>query len=293
MAGAFDTVVDTLKDAIGFFMKYPARLTLEFVKVIALGMALQMALVLLITALGMLLGREPGADAASMLAVAVTLLAGAAFFIISSALSATQFSIVDQMTEGKKVGIIRKTMELLPRMAAFCGIIIVAFIAVLALAFLSGTVLVGIAGAFLMLLTLIGMVGAVFFCQFSVTMMAVRGKDAISALKDSIIMAKRNFWAAFAFDIIMLVPVLGVIVVLSVPQEIIGSVIASPGADVMLSAALFAASLALSLVESVLVSLMMTCFIYFFFRRLEGAEDVPAAGAPAVPSKKRAARKQA
>ncbi|MFH0884804.1 MAG: hypothetical protein V1861_03775 [Candidatus Micrarchaeota archaeon] len=291
MAGAFDTVVDTLRDAVNFFMKYPARLTLEFVKVVAMGMALQMVLVLLITAIGIGLGREPGTDAASLVAIAVTLLAGIAFFIISSSLSATQFCIVDQMTEGKRINIISKTRELVRPIAVFCGIIIAAFIVVLALGLLSGTVLAGIGGAFLMLLVLIGMITGVFLSQFAMTMIAVRGMDAVSALKNSFTMARQNFWAVLAFDIIILVPILGIIVVLSVPQEMIGQVIASSGADLALSAVLFGVSLALSLIESVLVSLMMTNFIYFFFRRLEGREVVPTVDAPAVPSKKRASRR--
>jgi hypothetical protein len=290
MAGAFDTVVDTLKDAAGSFMKNPARLTFEFVKVVAMGMALQMVLVLIISAIGIALGREPGTDAASLAAVAVTLLAGAAFFIISSSLSATQFCIVDQMIDGKKVNIINKTRELLPRMAAYCGIIIAVVIMVLALAFLSGTALGGLAGAFLMLLTFIGMAAGIFLSQFAIAMIAVRGMDAISALKNSVIMAKQNFWAALSFDIIMLVPILGMIVVLSVPQELIGQVIASSAADLALSAALFGVSLVISLIESVLVALMITICIYSLFRRLEGGTAVPAVDAPAVPSKKRGRR---
>jgi hypothetical protein len=291
MAGAFDTVVDSLKDAAGFFMKNPARIIFEFVKVVAMGMALQMVLVLIITAIGVALGKEPGADPASLAAVAVTLLAGVSFFIVSSTLSATQFCIVGQMIEGKRVNIISRTRELLAPMAAYCGIIIAAFVMVLILTILGGTVFVGIAGAFLMLLTLVGMAAGVFLSQFAVTMIAVRGMDAIGALTGSINLARKNFWAVLAFDIIMLVPILATIVVLSVPQEMIGAMIASSGSDLAFSAILFGVSLVLSLVESVLVSLMMTCFIYFFFRTLQGEAAAPAADAPAPPSKKRAARR--
>lgn len=277
MAGAFDTVVDALKDAYSTFMKNPARLTLEFVKVVAMGMALQMALVLAITAIGMALGKEPGTDIMSLAAVAATLLLGLAFFIISSSLSATQFCIVDQMGEGKRVNIAAKAIELVPPMAAYCGIIIAAFIIVLGLAFASGTLLAGLAGAFLMLLTLVGMVAAVFLGQFAVTYIAVRKMDAIGALVSSVRLAKGNFWATFVFDVIMLVPVLAVIVILSLPQDIVSRIIASSGADAALTGAFFALSLFVSLIESTIVALIMTCFIYAFWKRLAGPEAPGAA----------------
>jgi hypothetical protein len=263
-------VLDSAGDAAGFFLKRPGRIAFEFSKVALLGISLQMVFVLIVAAMGTAVGNAGGAEALAIGGMALIVVLGVAFFIVTTAISATPYCIVDGMLADKRTGIISKARELLRPVAGYCGVILGAFLVVLGIALATNMVIGGLAGGFIMLLVLVAVVATVFLFQFALPEIAVAKKGALDALKSSFILVSKNLWTAIFFDILMLVPVLGTIVALMLPQEIISGMIPDAG-DLALTFALFLASLALSLLETLLVSLISVSLTYFFWRRLSSA----------------------
>jgi hypothetical protein len=292
MAGPFETIYYSILDAVGFFLKKPAALMLEFAKVAAIGMIVQVAFIFLMMGLGIATGGTSATDAAMIAFVAAAVLIAIAFFIATTAVSATAYCIVDNMLRQKeRAGIIQKALALLPAVAGYCAIMIGLF--VLVFGFALGAVLLMGGDAVLtiipMLIALCIILGAVYAFQFALPKIALEGMDAIGALKSSYEIVKKNGWVVLLFDIILVIVLFGIVLVLSLPQGAIEGQMVAAGTDVTAVAALLVAYVIFSIIETVVISLIAVNLIYFFLMRIGGIPAVEEA--PAAPSKKRAARR--
>ncbi|MCI0503644.1 hypothetical protein L0Y65_02925 [Candidatus Micrarchaeota archaeon] len=290
MAGVFETIYDAVVDAVGFFLKRPGETVAEFAKVAAIGLGAQLMFLFLIMAAGLAIGGSASLDVLTIAFVIAIALIAIAFFIVSTAVSATPYCIVSGMRKNRKTGIIQKARELLPAVAGYCGAIIALLIIVFSLA-LGGALLSGgneMVAGFLMLGALAAVIVAVFFIQFAVPDMAVNGTDALGSLKSSYTTVTKNVWAVLLFDIILVIALFGTVMVFSVPQGIIENQLAATTDNLAAAIVLFGLSLAASLLETIAVSLIAVNLTYSFWRALIGPEAPPPEAA--VP-KKRAARR--
>jgi hypothetical protein len=291
MAGPFETIYYSILDAAGFFSNKPAAIALEFAKVAAIGMIIQVAFIFLMMGLGIATGGASATDAMMIVFVVAAVLLAIAFFIATTAVSATPYCMVDNMLRGKeRAGIIRRTKELLPAVAGYCAIMIGLF--VLVVGFAMGSVLLFGGDAILTIIPMIAalcvILGAVYAFQFALPKIALEGMDAIGALKASYAIVRKDMWTVLLFDIILVIVLFGIVLVLSLPQGAIESQMVAAGTDVTVVALLLAAYVIFSIIETVVISLIAVNLIYFFMMRLG---SIPPVEAPVAPSKKRAARR--
>jgi hypothetical protein len=297
MAGALETVIDSIRDATGFFFGRPVELTLGFARVAALGLGLQIAGIMLIMGFGLALsGMGPG-DAFTLAFVFIAIVVAIAYFIVSTALSSTQYCIIEDIARGEGTGIIKKAKGLVPAFSRYAVVVVGALV----LTF--GTVLAGaslaggepIISGFLMLGGLCLMVALVFLIQFAIPDIALGNPDAYGALRSSYRTVAGNFWAVLLFDIAIVIAFLLTALVVSLPQGIVETAIYEAKEDAVVVFLAFSAYLALALAESVAFSLLIVIPVYFFRKRLAGEapQPQPAAGpASEPPSKKRSARRR-
>ncbi len=279
MAGAIEVFVDSLADTAGFFRKHLQEAGLGFVKVAVLAIAFQLALMLAMAGASVVLGSpaldptaqyvDAGAepDIALTLALFVLLVF---YIVVSSAIAAVPYGIIEAAGKKPGPGILRRALGLVGPIGAY-----IAAIGGIALVLLGVPLIVGLAapdaGVLLvppiMLLSLLGLLVLFIGTQFATAEIAVRGSDAITAMRNSYALVRRNAWAVVLFDTLLVIVIVGLTLAFGLAQQIMMAVVAASAADMAALALLFAVTLALSVVQATVISLAGISLTYFFWKR--------------------------
>ncbi|MEW6036416.1 MAG: hypothetical protein AB1529_07425 [Candidatus Micrarchaeota archaeon] len=272
MGGAIETALEPLKEALDFFMKNASRLTVEFLKLSALSMLVQILFFAGLFAILMAggAGSIDGGGAMGMAAIALALLLFLAFTVLGAAISATAYPLVQEMTKGKGIGILAKARELLVPIGKYTLIIWGVMLAMLVAFF----VMTGAAGSLGPLVSVLGVLvllvilaAFVFVTQFSVPEIALRGAGPVDGIRRSWNTVAGNIWAVIVFDIVLLIVVIGTGLMFSIAQGFANAIMVSSG-DLASMAAGVLASLAISFVQSVVIALLTVPPIYFFWKKV-------------------------
>jgi len=271
--------MDALSDTAGFFQKNAAGAIIGFAKIAVLAIAFQLTLMFGMTGASMLLGApalDPTAQALAqgsepdvflVLAMFVLL---AFYIVVSSAIAAVPYNAIEALTKKAKLDIVRKAIGLVgpigAYIAAMAGIALVLFgiplIISLALPDF-GVVLVPL----LMLLSLSGLLILFIGTQFATADIAVNGTDAITAMRNSYSLVKKNVWGVVLFDTLLFIAVMGLTLAFGLAQQILMAIISGAAADMAMMAVLFVLSLALSVAQATVISLAGISLTYFFWKR--------------------------
>jgi len=282
MAGAFDTSINPFKDAFSFFSRDAGFITIQFLKIALLGLLVQGAALIIALEASALLGggaEQTGADIASLTetggslaSLAAVLIILLAFGIVNGAVSATAYNVVDDRQKKKRTDIFARTKELLLPMAKYtlvlAGVLLCGFAVAFLPAMLAGEAGVIIGGLF-SLIMFFAFLGIIFFIQFSIPLIAIKNADVIESFRTSYRLVKDNLWTALLFDILLIVALIIALLVLTVLQGAANAVFASQNEMPILIMA-FIAYVALSLLQSLLLSLILTLPIYFFWKSVSG-----------------------
>lgn len=266
MPGTIETVTDSFKDAFNFFAANTKPLLASFAKIVALAYVVQIASTALSVGAGMAVPEGAGL-AESLPLLAVALVGFIALSILSMAISATAYSVVEARGKGKGISILARARELIVPIGkytlAYLGIVLGLLVAT----FVSMTV----GGAFVGVLAAIALlavgVGALFALQFTVAEIAVRGTDVIEAFKRSFSIVRGNLMAVALFDVVLLAVLIALTLAFSLAQQAPLMAVGA-GADMPVMAAAVAAWVALSFLDTLIVSLLSTICIYFFWKRV-------------------------
>ncbi len=304
MAGALETLVDTLRDAFEFASKNAAALSVELLKIAALGLLLQIVFVLILVGIdalggGFSSGLETGTSGLGTPEQSLLVLVAIVFFILFSigtaALAATAYSVVDELTRGKRISIVAKARSLIIPISQYSTAVIAMALAVLvipALLDFGGTGSAFSALAFLALLVVAAVV--VFSIQFSFPEIAIGKRSGFDSFMRSKDLVWKNVWTVLTFDIVLLLVLMFIAIAVSGVSDLLSAITASVLTDpIMLVGAVLALSMIVSLLQTFFLTLFSAPLIYFFWKRMGEAEPAkPAATAAAATANPERGRKK-
>jgi hypothetical protein len=272
MGGAIETALESLKEALDFFMKNASKLTVEFLKLSALSMLVQLLFFAGLFAILMLGGADPlgGAGAMGPLAIVLAIALFLAFTGLGAAISATAYPIVHEMGRGKGVGILAKARELLVPVGKYT-LVVWAFMLAMLVGFFVLTGVAGGLGAVVGILFLfVVLVAFVFVTQFAIPEIAFSKAGPLDGIRRSWNIVAGNLWSVVVFDIVLLIVVIGTGLMFSIAQGFANAIMVS-SPDLGSIAAGVVASLAISFLESLVMALLTVPPIYFFWKKVAKA----------------------
>lgn len=282
MAGAIELFMDSLSGAVGFFLKNAKALTIGFAKVALFTIAFQLAVILVLTGASMVFGtpeiNPTVPEAASVpepsLPVILFLLVMMVFyFVVSSALAAVPYNIIDDCAAGRRTGILRRAIALIGPVGAFLTAIAATALVLFGVPLIAG-LLLGEGGVIIvpliMLASLLGLLALFVSVQFAVPEIAVRGADAITAMRRSYGIVKSNFWGVVLFDVLLVTLVFGLTLAFGLAQQIVSALVSASAANIPLLAVLFGLSIVLSVTQATVVSIAGISLTYWFWKGASG-----------------------
>jgi hypothetical protein len=300
MSAKIEDVFASYKEAKGFFFKNPAQLSLDFAKISMMEIAIQLLSMLAVAGFGLIGGAAIAEEAGQLSVVSIVfgLIVLLVFGVLTSAVSATCYSIVEERRNGRRCGILRKAVSLIVPMGRYTILAAAIFVGLVALISLGGLALAAVnplAAVVPLALGFVLFITVLFGIQFSIIEIVLKGAGPMEGMKRSWALAKANAIPVLLFDAVLMIAVLVSVVVFMVLSAPVAMLESITGIGSVLGSVY---SFVIMIAQSTVTSLLSVLSIYFFYLKLTGASggdaEVPktalAAQAPKPGPKKRSKR---